>query len=231
MILQSYVFGFLSTFNEASNTQSLKENVFSFIISWISTILFVILPFMILIYQLKRKSKTSKHFEVLYSEMKNNYPSKIYNSYFTLRRIVIVIIITLMINMKSWIRMETFLVFQFFALVYVITVRPKKMVYDNFIEIFNDLFYFVILLMMIFWDEVNTNQKYISTKARVISAVIFGTIVLNSFIILLISIIKLISQIISKLLKIKFWSKRKVLAKIKKYYNINIDKDVVRNSL
>ena len=228
MILQSYVFGFLGSLSEVSYVGSIRSNSFSFCTSLIFTLFYVLLPVFVLVYQLKKKSRTSKYFGAFYSELKANYLSKIYNSYFMIRRIVIVFIITFMFDTRSWWRLVVYAAFQCFALVYVVTVRPMRGTADNFVVILNDVFYFTIWSMMLVWEEISINQSYLKVRAKSFSIAIFYTIILNSLTVWIFSIIQFLVKTYIFLKKKRYWNKwcwrkRKVLSKIKKYYNLHLD--------
>lgn len=124
MMLEAYLFNLLAAATEVVRINDASDHTVSYSISATMLVLFLLFNIFLLICYLKFKPSSNKYLKVLYKEMRSNNLAKLYNFFFTLRRIIIVSIIVVLKDVDSNIRLGVFLIFQFLALVYSFTVKP-----------------------------------------------------------------------------------------------------------
>lgn len=164
LILEAYVFMIMASFSEACRPSYFNSHPFSYVLAFFFNIVLFMFPVFIGVYYLLKRHKVSDNPFVheIYKDMKNTHMCKLYHLVFTVRRIVIVVLVITLKDIETSYRLTTFTMFQLFAFGYCVLFKPFEGVKDNFIEIINDVTYFVLCVMIMILNQVDYTNLLLS---------------------------------------------------------------------
>ncbi|CAI2360827.1 unnamed protein product [Moneuplotes crassus] len=218
--VENFLFLCLASVSEISRISEVLDHPTSFGISVISVILLILficlIPF--LLFKVKNPHE-NKYVNELFEGFKKNKFAQLYNFMFLLRRLLIVIVIVALRSTDLTLKLLVFAFLQVLSLSFVVLVRHHDEKYQNIIEVMNEVSYLAIIMLIFIY------QRYESTF---VETLLNNSIISNTMMVLVISIVNLICQIAYscylKKRKIILPSSRKVKVK-KSHQSVNMDKE------
>ena len=179
---------------EFSQFNYAKDHKLSYSLACITIPFIIALTFLIPIHYYKYRDGArieSKYLSELYEGTKNKPLSKLYIFIFIIRRFITALVLVSMRDLNIWIRCIFFSIVQFFALLYVILIRPFGSTKDNIIEILNESIFSILCVIVTV-----CNQKSMWFKG--LDNILIYTLMINGFLISFIVIIEMIATCIQK---------------------------------
>ena len=185
----------LSSFSElhawnTSSTSKIISLIFSAILSW-ACVGFILLT---LINWAKLKDVQSLDNYIPLKELlggqRHSRCSRLYSTVLLTRRAIFVILLIFGSSLNNISLVVPMIIIQLIYMLYLVIVRPFKLVKDNLIEITNECFYCLLLCLLSYY---NTENRWIA----VIENIYFLLIVLNSAVIISIMMSKLNEFVLS----------------------------------
>ena len=104
----------------------------------------------LLAYTLKNSNSYCKE---LINGLKDTKRARVYYSFFTLRRLISVILLVAGQEMWYGLKLVVFVIIHFGVMIYVIAVRPFAKVKSNIIEVINDVWYSILISCLFFFHK------------------------------------------------------------------------------
>ena len=158
IILQSFELMAISTVYEIYNYDvSNALNISSLVISCIMIILSFAYIFGIFVF-VKHSlgmnfEKSNSYCKELINGLKETKKARLYYSFFTLRRLISVILLIAGQEMWYGLKLVVFVIIHFGVMVYIISVRPFAKVKGNIIEIINEIWYSILISFLFFFHK------------------------------------------------------------------------------
>ena len=96
----------------------------------------------------------------LFSGQKMQKKTKLYTSILLLRRMIFIILLLSLVSVRSWIVICILSLLQLGYLTSIIIIRPFIKIRNNMVEIINEIYFFVLLIFLIFF---NSKENWNST--------------------------------------------------------------------
>lgn len=182
-LLEAYVFNILAAGSEVARTDDATLHTASYTIAAVMLVLWLGFSAFILGFYFTKNSQQNQYFKLFYVNLRRSHLARLYNFFFTLRRILIVLIIVALEDVFYGIRVGSFLIFQGMSLMYVIAVKPFENWKDNLIEILNDTLYVILSILMLLLEEANDASTGVTMNKKLISLPMVYMVVLNGILI------------------------------------------------
>ena len=150
------MFCFWNKFGEFRYSQKTVSSSIAVIV-WLFWIFFIVFIIYQLYKMLKGSSQESqKHFNELFSGLRNKNVAKAYGLFLTLRRAILVsILLFFFFNSRTYVftRVLCIVCFQFIFMIAMIVVRPFKHIKDNMINIINEIIFMMLSSILIHYNK------------------------------------------------------------------------------
>ena len=188
IFLETYIFLLLSSFSELYHwNTSNTSNIISLFIASIWAWIWVIFVALSLISWHTNKYRENLDIYIplkeLYSGIRNAKASMLYSTFLLTRRLIFVILLVYGETFSNIILIYPMIILQIAYLVQLLIVRPFKEVKNNIIEITNEWFYLLLILLLSYY---NTKERWKSVMENAYLWIILG----NSIVIIIIMISK-----------------------------------------
>ncbi|CAI2371052.1 unnamed protein product [Moneuplotes crassus] len=166
LILETFLFAFISCLLEFTTFSSFTKNSVSYLISVVFLLGFIGLPFLVYFHfkryntdgEVKETSKLAEFYEG-YAKGKRN---KLYVIIFLVRRIVTAFCLVCMRNTSVPMRCTIFFIIQFLYFQYLVFNMPFESKNDNIIEVLNESVFFVLSFIIAMFQEENDWKSWMS---------------------------------------------------------------------
>ena len=188
ILLEAYFFLLLSSFSEHYhwNTSSIPNIISLFIASIWAWIWFIFVALSLISWYTNKNRENLDIYiplKELYSGIRNTKTSMLYSTFLLTRRLIFVVLLIYGETFSNIILIYPMIALQIAYLVQLLIVRPFKEVKNNIIEITNEWFYLLLILLLTYY---NTNDRWKGIMENVYLWIILG----NNIIIIVIMICK-----------------------------------------
>ena len=141
----------INNFN-VSKTQRIISLLFAFLVLFQCLVL-ILTTFWLLISSYQITENGHNKIGEFYSGIKIQKKFKIYTFMLLLRRALFVVLLVTLVSTPSWLLIVILSIFQLIYLIFIIALRPFKLIKGNIIEIVNELYFLLLLSILIFLNE------------------------------------------------------------------------------
>jgi hypothetical protein len=176
VLFEGYQFLFLASFSELKNANvSEVYTALSFSISCLFTVICIVFLLLTLYMYCSTKDNFNKDerlkFGELFSGLKETNNARSYSFFVLLRRVLFVSLLVGLNTFASFWLVAGMAVIQTFYLAYIVALRPFDKVSNNIIEVVNEVFYWILIVLLF---HLNKEIKWTDFASRAYLGIIVG---------------------------------------------------------